>query len=54
VILQPANFSPVWLPSIEEQTAIARVLQSADKEINQFKAKADKIREQKRGLMQQL
>lgn len=42
------------LPFIEEQTAIAQVLQAADKEINLLKAKAEKLREQKKGLMQQL
>jgi type I restriction enzyme S subunit len=42
------------LPSIEEQTAIAQVLQAADKEISLLKAKAEKLREQKKGLMQQL
>ena len=41
-------------PSIEEQTAIARVLQVADKEIQLLKAKADKLREQKKGMMQVL
>lgn len=41
-------------PSIEEQTAIAQVLQSADKEISLLKAKAEKLREQKKGLMQVL
>jgi type I restriction enzyme S subunit len=40
--------------SIEEQTAIAQVLQAADKEITLLKAKAEKLREQKKGLMQQL
>jgi len=45
----------VHLPqSKEEQTAIARVLQAADKEISLLKAKAEKLREQKKGLMQQL
>lgn len=43
-----------FIPSIEEQTAIAQVLQVADKEINLLKAKAEKLREQKKGLMQQL
>ncbi len=38
----------------EEQTAIAQVLQAADKEISLLKAKAEKLREQKKGLMQQL
>lgn len=41
-------------PTTEEQTAIARVLQAADKEISLLKAKAEKLREQKKGLMQQL
>lgn len=41
-------------PSIEEQTAIAQVLQAADKEINLLKAKAEKLREQKKGMMQVL
>lgn len=41
-------------PSIEEQTAISRVLQTADQEINFLKAKADKLREQKKGMMQVL
>ena len=42
------------LPTLEEQTAIAQVLQAADKEISLLKAKAEKLREQKKGLMQQL
>jgi type I restriction enzyme S subunit len=41
-------------PSFEEQTAIAQVLQAADKEISLLKAKAEKLREQKKGLMQVL
>lgn len=41
-------------PSFEEQIAIAQVLQVADKEISLLKAKAEKLREQKKGLMQQL
>jgi type I restriction enzyme S subunit len=41
-------------PSVEEQTAIAQVLQAADKEIGLLKAKAEKLREQKKGVMQQL
>jgi type I restriction enzyme S subunit len=45
----------VLLPQTkEEQTAIARVLQAADKEIALLKAKAEKLREQKKGLMQVL
>ena len=44
----------VTVPNQEEQTAIARVLQAADKEISLLKAKAEKLREQKKGLMQVL
>ena len=44
----------IKLPSYKEQTAIAQVLQAADKEISLLKAKADKLREQKKGLMQVL
>ena len=43
-----------FVPSLEEQTAIAQVLQAADKEISLLKAKAEKLREQKKGLMQVL
>jgi type I restriction enzyme S subunit len=41
-------------PTLEEQTAIAQLLQAADKEISLLKAKAEKLREQKKGLMQVL
>jgi type I restriction enzyme S subunit len=41
-------------PTLEEQTAIAQVLQAADKEISLLKAKVEKLREQKKGLMQVL
>lgn len=44
----------ITIPTYEEQTAIAQVLQAADKEISLLKAKAEKLREQKKGLMQQL
>lgn len=44
----------VKLPSLEEQTAITQVLQAADKEIQLLKAKADKLKEEKKGLMQVL
>ena len=44
----------IMVPSSEEQTAIARVLQAADKEITLLKAKLDKLKEQKKGLMQVL
>ena len=49
--LKEAKFN---LPLEEEQTAIAQVLQAADKEISLLKAKAEKLREQKKGLMQVL
>lgn len=48
------NLSFIIPNSLKEQTAIAKVLQSADKEISLLKAKADKLREQKKGLMQKL
>jgi type I restriction enzyme S subunit len=41
-------------PPKEEQTAIAQLLQTADKEIQLLKAKTDKLREQKKGMMQVL
>ncbi len=44
----------IKLPLYEEQTAIAQVLQAADKEISLLKAKAEKLRQQKKGLMQVL
>lgn len=47
------NFS-VEIPPIEEQTAIAQVLQASDKEISLLKVKAEKLRVNKKGLMQQL
>jgi type I restriction enzyme S subunit len=40
--------------SLEEQTAIAQVLQAADKEISLLKMKSEKLKEQKKGLMQVL
>ena len=42
------------LPNKEEQIAIAQVLQAADKEIQLFKTKTEKLREQKKGMMQVL
>jgi len=45
---------PLLIPEKEEQTAIAKVLQAADKEISLLKLKAEKLREKKKGLMQQL
>jgi type I restriction enzyme, S subunit len=42
------------LPEYAEQSAISKVLQAADKEISLLKAKAEQLREQKKGLMQVL
>jgi type I restriction enzyme S subunit len=42
------------LPDYKEQTAISQVLQAAEKEISLLKTKAEKLRVQKKGLMQQL
>ena len=45
----------VFIPSsMKEQKAIAQILQSVNTEISSLKAKAEKLREQKKGLMQQL
>lgn len=44
----------IHLPEKEEQVAIAGVLLSADKEIQLLRAKTEKLREQKKGLMQVL
>jgi len=55
-IINKSNFEAIKLefPSIEEQTTIAQVLQAADKEIQLLKIKTEKLREQKKGLMQVL
>jgi type I restriction enzyme S subunit len=42
------------VPSIEEQMAIAQILQAADKELDLLRAKTDKLNEQKKGMMQVL
>ena len=44
----------IHLPSLSEQTAIAKVLQAAEKELQLLKAKTEKLREQKKGMMQVL
>ena len=44
----------IYLPEKEEQTAMAQVLRITDKEIQLLKAKTEKLREQKKGLMQVL
>jgi type I restriction enzyme S subunit len=45
---------PIKLPSLKEQTCIAAILSAADLEITQLEQKLEAIREQKKGLMQQL
>ena len=49
--LKTANFN---FPSFKEQTAIAQLLQTADKEIQLLKTKTEKLRQQKKGMMQVL
>lgn len=44
----------IYIPEIQEQKAIAQVLQAADTEIKLLKTKTDKLREKKKGLMQVL
>ena len=44
----------IIIPSHKEQTAISKVLQTADKEINLLNKKLGLLKEQKKGLMQQL
>ena len=47
-------FVKIPYPSIEEQTAIANLLQAADREIQLLKTKTEKLQEQKKWLMQVL
>lgn len=47
-------FVKIPYPSFEEQTAIALVLQMADKEIKLLKDRCERLNDQKKGLMQQL
>jgi type I restriction enzyme S subunit len=47
------NLKTIYPPK-EEQTAIAQILQAADKELSLLKAKTDKLKEQKKGMMQVL
>ncbi|MCU0736409.1 MAG: hypothetical protein MUF20_12985, partial [Methylotetracoccus sp.] len=45
---------PIRLPAIEEQRRIARVLNAANAELCLLERKLDALKQQKRGLMQQL
>jgi type I restriction enzyme, S subunit len=44
----------ITIPTPDEQTAIAQVLKAADKEISLLKSKTERLRDQKKGLMQVL
>jgi type I restriction enzyme S subunit len=44
----------ISLPSLDEQIAIAKVLQAAANEVQVLRSKLDKLKEQKKGLMQVL
>ncbi|MCC6463119.1 MAG: restriction endonuclease subunit S [Saprospiraceae bacterium] len=44
----------ITIPNLPEQTAIAHILQTADQELQLLKAKVEKIKEQKKGMMQVL
>lgn len=44
----------IIIPQIKEQAAIASVLQAADKELQLLKTEREQLKEQKKGLMQQL
>ena len=54
--LSKTGFRKIHLlvPSIKEQTAIAEILQTADKEIELLEQKLEAFKEQKKGLMQVL
>lgn len=45
---------PLIMPEKEEQTAIAQILQGAENEIQLLKSKTEKLRDEKKGLMQVL
>ena len=44
----------IILPAKEEQTAIAQILMATDKELNLLRVKTEKLKEQKKGMMQVL
>lgn len=48
------SFMNIPVPHLEEQRAIANVIDTCDREIELLQARADALREQKKGLMQQL
>ena len=52
----PSDFFSLIIttPSFKEQIAIAQILMATDKELNLLKAKTEKLKEQKKGMMQVL
>lgn len=54
IVRQPLLKFELHIPTLKEQTAIAEVLTAADREIELAKEKLERLRRQKRGLMQQL
>lgn len=44
----------ITMPSLEEQTAIAAILNTAQQELKQYQEKLKALQQQKKGLMQQL
>lgn len=52
--LSEYQFIAISIPDLDEQKAIAEVLSTADDEINLLKQKLTALKEQKKGLMQQL
>ena len=54
IVRQPLLKFELRIPPLKEQTAIAEVLTAADREIELAKEKLERLRRQKRGLMQQL
>ena len=54
IVRQPLLKFELRIPPLKEQTAIAEVLTASDREIELAKEKLERLRRQKRGLMQQL
>ena len=54
IVRQPLLKFELRIPPLKEQTAIAEVLTAADREIDLAKEKLERLRRQKRGLIQQL
>ena len=54
--VHPKDLAPMMLriPSLEEQNAVVKIILSSDKEIEKQRKKLEVLRQQKRGLMQQL